>query len=277
MSGARLFRARTRLYLYSCCGERNHLRKFTYSSKLAVYVKARAFCQRGTMNNRPHLLISTHGCTPPASRARDTHRDSHVRDVTRACTSDQTRARCNEDAFLSSLCIITFYAAHVYEQLHFKITDSAAQFVTKFAAAAADPRGTSQIEAMTALRTRVANFSTSPTSFDNINFHRTRTINSRPRRRRFRRRQTTKQGRRMRMKRNRRWISSRETEIRRGNTNGFIIGGWRNLIFERNNENSIAYESVGILNGGEYVRDDRIADYVIFRKSMFELYRDERI
>lgn len=140
--------------------------------------------------------------------------------------------------------------------------------------AAAYPRiGTSQIEAMTALRTRVANFSTSPTSLDNINFHRTRTINSRSRQRRFRRRQTG----RMRMERNRRWISSRETEIRRGNTNGFIIGGWRNLIFERNNENSIAYESVGILNGGEYVRDGRIADYVIFRKSMFELYRDERI
>lgn len=57
--------------------------------------------------------------------------------------------------------------------------------------AAAYPRiGTSQIEAMTALRTRVANFSTSPTSLDNINFHRTRTINSRSRQRRFRRRQT---------------------------------------------------------------------------------------
>lgn len=136
MSGARLFRARTRLYLYSCCGERNHLRKFTYSSKLGVYVKARAFCQRGTMNNRPHLLISTHGCTPPAARvthtATLTYGTWHARVQAAKLVHDATKSRERTRVLL----LPVYYnrvLCRAREQLHFKITDTAAQFVTKFA------------------------------------------------------------------------------------------------------------------------------------------------
>lgn len=124
-----------------------------------------------------------------------------------------------------------------------------------------DPRGTSQIEAITALRTRIANFSTSSTSLDNINFQRTRTIISRPRR--FRRRQTTKHE----DEDTRKEIVDGFLRERRGNTTRKyerFYYWWlaESYIFERNNENSIAHESDGILNGGEYVRDGRIADYI---------------
>lgn len=141
--------------------------------------------------------------------------------------------------------------------------------------ATADPRGTSQIEAMTALRTRVANFSTSSTPLDNINFHRTRTINSRPRR--FRRRQTTKHTRmRTRRKKSSMDFFARDAEIRRGNTNGFIIGGWRNLIYSN--------VTTRILSPTNPMVFWTVANtcvtaelQIIFRKSMFELCRDERI
>ena len=54
-------------------------------------------------------------------------------------------------------------------------------------------------------------------------------------------------------------------ERRRGNTTRKyerFYYWWlaESYIFERNN--SIAHESDGILNGGEYVRDGRIADYI---------------
>lgn len=136
------------------------------------------------------------------------------------------RSRANEDAFLSSLCIITFYAAHVYANSCILKSRIRPPNLSRNSRAAADPRGTSQIEARTALRTRVANFSTSSTSLDNINFHGTRTINSHPRR--FRCRQTTKHEDEDTRKE---IVDGFLRERRRGNTNGFIIGGWRNLIY----------------------------------------------
>lgn len=163
------------------------------------------------------------------------------------------RSRANEDAFLSSLCIITFYAAHVYANSCILKSRIRPPNLSRNSRAAADPRGTSQIEARTALRTRIANFSTSSTSLDNINFHGTRTINSHPRR--FRCRQTTKHEDE---ERNRRWISSRETTRKYERFYYWWLA--ESYIFERNN--SIAHESDGILNGGEYVRDGRIADYI---------------
>lgn len=170
------------------------------------------------------------------------------------------RSRANEDAFLSSLCIITFYAAHVYANSCILKSRIRPPNLSRNSRAAADPRGTSQIEARTALRTRVANFSTSSTSLDNINFHGTRTINSHPRR--FRCRQTTKHEDEDTRKE---IVDGFLRERRRGNTTRKyerFYYWWlaESYIFERNN--SIAHESDGILNGGEYVRDGRIADYI---------------
>lgn len=154
--------------------------------------------------------------------------------------------------------------ARVREQLHFKITDTTAQFVTKFACNRGSARHKSNRGANCVAyasreffhivyiawqhqfpRNKDNQFSPAPTDDET-------------------------RGKKSSMD----FFARDDAEIRRGNTNGFIIGGWRNLI----------YSNVTILSPTNPMVFWTVANtcvtaesQIIFRKSMFELCRDENV